>query len=94
MWTKLFAKIPPDNLVYFSPTMSAADYQLLPCRDGNLYLPEAQRYAGGTKAITHVVAAAVQEEMNRIQKVEQRKATIAYLADGPYGIPVRPNEQV
>ena len=94
MWIKLFTKIPPENLIYFSPTMPATDYQLLPCRDGNRYLPETQRYAGKVEAIPHVVEAAVQEEMNRILKEEHREASIAYLANGPYAVPLSPNEQV
>lgn len=87
MWTKLFAKIPPENLIYFSPSMPAADYQLLPCRDGNMYLPPAQRYQGNLATIPSVVEAAVTEESERIMIKEQRAATIAYLADGPYAVP-------
>lgn len=90
MWAKLFAKIPPENLIYFSPPMPATDYQIIPCRDGNLYLPVDQRYAGNLASIAEVVVAAVAEEMTRIQKEEKRAATIAYLADGPYGIPFIP----
>jgi hypothetical protein len=37
-----------------------------------------------------VVSAAVAEEAERIRKEEGREATIAYLADGPYGIPFLP----
>ncbi len=90
MWTKLFAKIPPENLIYFSPPMPAKDYQIIPCRDGNLYLPPEQRYKGDLTAIPKVVSAAVAEEVERIRKEEGREATIAYLADGPYGIPFLP----
>ncbi|NLW56846.1 MAG: nickel-dependent lactate racemase [Firmicutes bacterium] len=94
MWTKLFAKIPPENLIYFSPSMSAHDYHILPCRDGNLYLPPEQRYGGDLASIPMVVTAAVTEEVERIRKEEKREATIAYLADGPYGIPFIPEADI
>jgi hypothetical protein len=91
MWARLFAKIPQHNLIYYSPPMSAADYRILPCRDGNLYLPMEKRYRGSLTSIPEVVEAAVAEEVKRIKITEQREATIAYLADGPYGVPVKEN---
>lgn len=91
MWARLFAKIPLHNLIYYSPPMSAADYRILPCRDGNLYLPMEKRYHGNFSTIPEVVEAAVAEEVKRIKITEQREATIAYLADGPYGVPVKEN---
>lgn len=88
MWARLLEKIPQENLIYFSPTMSASDYKVLPCLDGNSYLPVEKRYHGALTTISEVVEAAVAKEVNRIKDTEKREATIAYLADGPYGIPV------
>lgn len=89
MWAKLFAKIPQENFIYYSPQLAPGDYRIIPGRDGNLYLPEEERYRGSLAAIPRVIENAVEEAVLRIKEEEKREAEIAYLADGPYGVPVK-----
>jgi hypothetical protein len=89
MWARVLQRTPQDNVIFFSPTMPENDYKILPNHDGNLYLPCDQRYRGAWDDTARVVEAAVLEEVRRIQETEKREAAIAFLADGPYGIPVK-----
>ncbi len=89
MWARVLQRTPQDNVIFFSPTMPENDYKILPNQDGNLYLPCDQRYRGAWDDTARVVEAAVLEEVRRIQETEKREAAIAFLADGPYGIPVK-----
>lgn len=88
MWAKVLKKTSQRNLVYFSPSMPEADYCILPSHDGNLFLPESQRYGGDFSTISEVVEIAIAKEMDRIRVSEGREATIVFLTDGPYGIPI------
>lgn len=87
MWARVLEKISQQNLVYYSAAMPGADYQILPGVDGNNYLPEDLRYQNRLDLIPRVVEQAVSEKMEHIQSTENRSASIAYLADGPYGVP-------
>jgi nickel-dependent lactate racemase len=86
MWAKVFTKIPMKHYIYYSPQLSERDFNIIPCRDGNLLLPLEKRYHGDLNTIPAVIEAAVQ---HITQKSGQSKLSIAFLADGPYGIPVR-----
>lgn len=88
MWTKLFAKIPLENFVYYSPQMTAADYEYLPGTDGNVFLPESQRYRGDLAAAARVVERAVAGRLEAAAAAGRGPLSIAYLSDGPYGIPM------
>jgi SAM-dependent methyltransferase len=88
MWTKLLAKIPPEHFIYYSPQLTAADYEHLPGTDGNLSLPEAERYRGDPAAAARVVELAVAHQLRAAERAGREPLSIAYLADGPYGIPV------
>src|SRR5690554_5289126 len=88
MWARLFSKIPQENLVYYSPQISANDYRLLPGIDGNQFLPEGKRYQGSIRDISTVIENAIQEGMTVLKKAGKNEISIAYLADGPYAVPV------
>ncbi|MGD9155185.1 MAG: hypothetical protein PVG90_06770 [Bacillota bacterium] len=86
MWAKVYAKIPIDHYIYYSPQLSKTDFDRVPGVDGNLFLSPEKRYHGDLNTIPAVIEAAVQQIT---EKSGPRKLFIAYLADGPYGIPVR-----
>jgi len=87
MWAKLFSKIAFDDLIYYSPQLTRFDYNFIPGRDGNLYLPPTERYCGNLKTIPQVIEKAVEQiiwEQKALNGL--KKQSIAYLAEGPYGI--------
>jgi nickel-dependent lactate racemase len=86
MWARLFTKIPPDNFIYFSPQLSRKDFGIIPCLDGNLFLPMEERYHGTLASIPIVVEKAIQETIKNITNKGQKSIDVAYLTDGPYGI--------
>jgi nickel-dependent lactate racemase len=86
MWAKVYAKIPMDHYIYYSPQLSKTDFERVPGVDGNLFLDPAKRYPGDLNTIPAVIEAAVRQITAKSGK---SKPSIAYLADGPYGIPVR-----
>lgn len=91
MWAKVLKKTSLANIVFFSPSMSASDYRFLPSYDGNLLLPEDKRYTGDFGVFSEVIESAISEEIDRIKLSENRNAAVAFLLDGPYGIPLRVN---
>jgi len=89
MWTRLFSKIPPENFIYYSPRLSFNDYKIIPGVDGNIFLPRSERYKGNFKNAAQVIEKAVGAAIYELKSTGQEKIRIAYLADGPYGIPVK-----
>ena len=89
MWARVLQRTPQEDVIFFSPTLPESDYRVLPNCDGTRYLPKGQRYQGQWDDISFVVEAAISEEVNRICATEHREARVAFLADGPYGIPIK-----
>ncbi len=87
VWAQLMDKVPKDHIYYFSPQTAAADYPILMCRlpprlDG---LAEG---CGPGDSVAAFVSAAVAEAAALSEAETGRPATVAYLADGPHGVPV------
>jgi len=61
MWGKVFAKIPPENFIYYSPQLLVKDYEILPGEDGNLFLAEEERYHGTIDTIPRVIECALKK---------------------------------
>jgi lactate racemase len=80
MWAKIMDRVPEDHLFYYSPQTDPADYAFLPCAD---YQPE---WAGAE--VPQVVADFIEEASRKVSLTLGRRPSIAYLPDGPYGIPV------
>lgn len=89
MWTKLFKKIGMDNYIYYSPRLTAADCEFLPGINGNMLLPEDERYQTSLDSIASVIKAAVVKAVKDLEEEGLDEIKIAYLADGPYSIPVK-----
>ncbi|MGD2295999.1 MAG: nickel-dependent lactate racemase [Candidatus Aminicenantes bacterium] len=80
MWTRLFIKTPPENLLYCSLEIPEDAFTWLPERDARTFAPEA-------KTLQELVQKALDWAVAR--KTEQLGCApqTAVLADGPYGIP-------
>ena len=89
MWCRLFDKIPQENFIYYSPLLSFNDYKIIPGIDGNIFLPRSERYKGNFKNAAQVIEKAVEAAIYELKSAGQEKTRIAYLADGPYGVPVK-----
>ncbi len=89
MWGKLFTRIPMENMVYYSPQFGPAEYQLIPGRDGNELLPEKIRYHGTLETIPLFVELTLEKAIAELHGQGVKEPSIAYLSDGPYGIPMR-----
>ncbi|MBA7550105.1 hypothetical protein ES705_42611 [subsurface metagenome] len=89
MWCRLFSKIPPENFIYYSPRLSFNDYKIIPGVDGNIFLPRSERYKGNFKNAAQVIEKALEAAICELKSAAQEKPRIAYLADGPYGVPVK-----
>lgn len=83
MWSKVFRKVPAANFVYCCPQLSAADAEIIPGVDGNSYLPIEQRSSGEVKSLAPMMQLALDKVLRK-----NPDASIAFLRDGPYGIPV------
>ncbi len=87
MWSRLFHKTVQDNVVYYSPQLSEQDYAIIPGTPGTRYLDASTGEDAGMATAPLVVTAAIAEVMDQYQ-AHGRRPTVAYLVDGPYGIPV------
>lgn len=91
-WSKFLGKIPYDHLFFFSPQMPLEFYPQLVCRDPRPLLEQLDLEDLG-KAVAGFMELAVAEACRLSQMETGHPASVAYLADGPYGIPL-PAEQV
>jgi len=81
MWTRLFKKTPPENLLYCTLDIPMDAFSWLPERDARSITPDAA-------SLQELVAKSLNWAIT--QKSEQlgRDPEVAILTDGPYGIPV------
>jgi len=86
-WSKFLAKIPRDHLFFYSPQMPLDEYPQLICRDPRPIL-EGLEVSDPGVTVAHFVSAAVAEACRLSEAETGRPASVAYLADGPYGIPL------
>ncbi|MCK5767506.1 MAG: DUF2088 domain-containing protein, partial [Candidatus Atribacteria bacterium] len=89
MWTRFFTKTLPENFIYYSPRLSSNDYKIIPGVDGNLFLPESERYKDHVRNVAQVIEKAVEAAIVTLKNTGKEKISIAYLADGPYGVPIK-----
>ncbi|MFC2166076.1 hypothetical protein ACFLT2_13905, partial [Acidobacteriota bacterium] len=82
MWTKLFQKIPHENLLYCNFEIPRESFAWLPGMDTRKIAPEATTLQ---ELVESSMEWAVKELRNRLGRDPQ----IAVLPDGPYGIPVK-----
>lgn len=80
MWAKLFHIIPQENFIFYAPQISATDYSILPGIDGNRYLD------GRGPNLQGFIETALKETISSMEKKGRQDISIAWMADGPYGI--------
>ena len=91
MWAKVFRRIAMRDFVYFAPQLGDKDWRDLPGLDGRSFLP-ADRYAAPdahdtASIIEAAMAAFLAKRGFTAEDVAAGRCRVAYLADGPYGIP-------
>ncbi len=90
-WSKVLAKVSAEDLVYFAPQLSYGDRRILPGFDGRSLLGQGIRSDGSE------VPAFLKAAISRYLKsrgytksdLTSGRCCAAFLADGPYGIPLR-----
>ncbi|MDL2229806.1 nickel-dependent lactate racemase [Treponema sp. OttesenSCG-928-L16] len=87
MWTKLFNQIPMNHFYYFSPQLDDRAWKNLPGIDGRTLLSPEKRQTPRLADAPDFVDAALQQALASYPQEEQAALSIAYLSDGPYGIP-------
>jgi nickel-dependent lactate racemase len=87
MWTKLFNRIPLDHFHYFAPQLDDRHWKDLPGVDGRRYLTAERRAAPRLSDAQAFVDGALAAAFASFPEAERGKLRIAYLSDGPYGIP-------
>ncbi len=80
MWTRLFRKTEPDNLLYCTLDIPKDAFSWLPERDARTIAPEAASLQELVSKTLNWAVKTKSEELGRDPEV-------AILADGPYGIP-------
>jgi nickel-dependent lactate racemase len=89
MWARLFAKTPAENLVFFAPQLKVEDFDILSGVNGNVFLPRERQYQDSLDNIPFVVEKALRKTLADLRGQGVTNPRIAFLADGPYGIPVK-----
>jgi len=80
MWARLFGKIPPENLIYCSREIPEGFFSWIPGTDARKIVP-------GTKSLKELVEKSMDWAVNAFRSRSGREPQIAFLPDGPYGIP-------
>jgi len=80
MWTRLFEKTAPENLLYCSLEMSEDDFDWIPGTDARSVVYEST-------SLQKLTNKTIQWAFNKLTKRLGRATTVAVLPDGPYGIP-------
>ena len=84
MWNRLFRRIPINHFNYYSPQFQQGDYACVP---GNP-LP-ALAYPDSLWTGEPDIPAMIDRAIDRLSRDFRNPPRIAYLKDGPYGIPIR-----
>ncbi|NCB00770.1 MAG: DUF2088 domain-containing protein [Spirochaetia bacterium] len=84
MWCKVFDRIPMDHLIFYSPSMNACWYPLLPGQNGNTYLsPETNSEDVFRNFISNTLSYISKKEGKNLDEMD-----ITWIEDGPYVVPV------
>ena len=81
MWARLFSKIPPENLIYCSQEIPEESFAWIPGKDARIIAPEA-------KSLKELVEKSLEWAVKTFRSRSGREPQIAFLPDGPYGIPL------
>ncbi|MDH5466435.1 MAG: nickel-dependent lactate racemase [Candidatus Aminicenantes bacterium] len=82
MWARLFRKIAPDNLIYCTSDIPEESFSWIPGRDARTMISDAED-------LRDLVEKSIDWAYKKLCLSLGREPLIAYLPDGPYGIPVK-----
>jgi nickel-dependent lactate racemase len=86
MWARLFKKIPPEDLIYCSLEIPEESFSWLPGTD-------ARKLVSKAKNLRELVEKSFAWAIEKLRLRLGREPQIAFLPDGPYGIPVSSNKE-
>ena len=81
MWSRLFSKIPPENLIYCTLEIPEHYFSWLPGADGRNLVPKA-------KSLQELMQNSLNWALKKLHSLLGKEPEIAFLSDGPYGIPL------
>jgi len=81
MWARLFSKISPKNLIYCSQEIPEESFTWIPGTDARKIVPDA-------KSLKELVEKSLDWAVKAFRSRSGKEPQIAFLPDGPYGIPV------
>ncbi|MDH4219620.1 MAG: nickel-dependent lactate racemase [Candidatus Aminicenantes bacterium] len=84
MWTRLFEKSPPGNLLYCSLEIAEDDFAWIPGTD-------TKALVGKTKSLQELTNKSIEWAVHKLKTSLGHTPLVAVLPDGPYGIPVKVN---
>ena len=87
MWGRVLRKVGDQGLIYCGPRVCSADESLLPGRSGRDYLAVSDASCADREAARDMVRNALLAAVASA-RAEGREPTVAFLREGPYGIPV------
>ena len=87
MWCRLFNKVPQENLIYCCEELPVEAFAYLPGKDARTIAPKARE-------LQELVEQTVDYAIKELRGILGREPSIAFLADGPYGIPITINKEV
>lgn len=90
MWGRVLRKVGERGLIYCAPQISAADDVLLPGRSGRDYLASPCDGSSPRDIARTMVQNALLAAVG-LSRAEGREPSVAFLREGPYGIPVLSN---
>jgi nickel-dependent lactate racemase len=82
MWAKFFHKIPFENLIYCTFDIQEESFSWIPGRDARTIISDAED-------LRELVERSIDWAYKKLSLSLGREPLIAYLPDGPYGIPVK-----
>ena len=85
MWARLFNKIQMENLIYCTFEISEEAFSKIPGRDARTIVPDA-------KDLQELVEKSMDWIYKKLSLRLGQEPRIAFLPDGPYGIPIEQEE--
>jgi len=87
MWGKPFRKVGMDGLIYCSPQIPKAHYDIIPGLSGYDVIEDDINFESHKQKATAMLQNAVIYAVNH-PRFEGRKPSIAYIEEGPYAVPM------
>ncbi len=87
MWGRALRKLGPEGIVYCCTQIPEKDFACIPGRNGWAHLPE-ESLKGWEETMEAMVEGSLRAAVSGFQERWNREPEVAFLAEGPYGVPV------